>query len=143
MATIRPNDIAPSEEVKYILSTDTFDLAAGGSVESTDRKILTDAEAHPWLKVEYPETEKFDFQRPSHSVPYEDDALAALNSVAFDPEEIRKTEQAKVDAFTGGHPLAVDAGLDQGDEETAGDISVTLAAEENAPSWTGTTTQED
>lgn len=129
MAKISPNENAPAE-VTYILPTATFDLAEGGSFETDDRTVLADAEAHPWLTVTYPELEELDFQRPEKAVPYDEDYLSAAHSVAFDADEIRKVEEAKYEAEASR--LAVDAGLDQGDEEHVGEVGVTLAADDRS-----------
>ena len=52
MATIRPNDNAPDEAVNFSLGSATFSLEAGGSVETDDREVISDAREHPWLTVE-------------------------------------------------------------------------------------------
>jgi hypothetical protein len=67
MATIRPNENAPAGEVKYILPTATFDLADSGEYTTDDRTVLSDAETHPWLEVEYPQVDELSgVQRRSH-----------------------------------------------------------------------------
>lgn len=134
MATIRPNDNAPSGEVKYIFPTETIDLDSGGTHETDSRAVLAAAEAHPWLTVEYPEVEEISVTRQSRSVPYEDDVLAAPNSIAFDPDEIRKAEEAKAEGYAA--PLAVEAGLDQSEEEEVAGTNVTLAADDAADETT-------
>lgn len=128
MATILPNDNAPTESVKYLLGNAEFDLAGGGSYDTDDRLVLSAAEAHPWLKVEYPEVDESLFVTESRTVPYEDDVLSAANSVAFDPAEIKKVEEAKRLGYE--QPLAVDSGLDQGTPKKSGPVAVTLAADE-------------
>ncbi len=130
MATILPNEHAPSESVRYLLANADFELAGGGSYDTDDRAVLGAAEAHPWLKVKYPEVDEALYEAVQRSVPYEDDVLAAPNSIAFDPEEIRKAEEAKRVAF--GAPLAVDSGLDQDKAKKVGPVAVTLAADEPA-----------
>jgi hypothetical protein len=130
MATIRPNDNAPSEETKFIFPTATFDLSSGGSYETDDRALLAAAEVHPWLEVEYPEAEQVSYVRESGSVPYQEDVLSAPNSKAFDADEIRKTEEAKAAVYA--TPTAIESGLDQGKEVEVGDTAVTLAADEAA-----------
>jgi DsbC/DsbD-like thiol-disulfide interchange protein len=130
MATIITNEHAPKEEATYILPTATFDLAQGGSYETDDRRVLSDAEAHPWLEVEYAAEETEVFERPSKSVPYEDDYLSAANSKAFDLDEVRRTEEAKYGGDT--NRLAVDAGLDQNEEvvSESGAFAYTLAGDD-------------
>lgn len=53
MATIRPNDNAPGDTVRFLLGSEEFELAPGGSYETDNRLILSDAEVHPWLNVSY------------------------------------------------------------------------------------------
>src|SRR4051794_36556247 len=110
MATIRPNDNAPAEDVKYLLGNAVVDLAEGGTYETDDRYVIAAAEAHPWLAVEFPDAEELGEVRVSKSVPYSEDVLAAPNSKAFDYDALldeQKTQQAVLDSR-----LAVDAGLD-------------------------------
>ena len=54
MATIKPNEHAPAEEVRYILANEELVLASGGSTDTDDRAVISAAESHPWLEVEYP-----------------------------------------------------------------------------------------
>lgn len=130
MATIRPNDNAPAEEVKYIFSADTFDLAPGGSYETDDRDTLGGAETHPWLEVEYPTADEPAVTSESGSVAPEDDRLANQTPDAFDPEKVAAAEAEKAAANTS--PLAVEAGLDQTQPVTTGvpghEVDLTLAA---------------
>lgn len=127
MATIRPNDNAPAEDVKYIFPTATFDIASGGSYETDDRAILSAAEDHPWLDVEYPEVpEEVAVTREPKSVPYQDDVLAAVNSKAFDLDLVRQAEEEKTAVFA--DHLAIQAGLTQTEPVTEGGIDQTLAA---------------
>ena len=130
MATIRPNSNAPDGEAKYILPTATFDLAAGGSFETDDRVALADAEAHPWLEVDYNIDEQPQFFSGTNAVAYEDDYLSAPNSVAFDPEAIRQVEEEKRGVVS--TPTAINAGLDQGVKNPRGSnrfVNETLAAD--------------
>lgn len=140
MATIRPNDNAPAEAVKYIFPTVTFDLAADGSYETTDRDALAQAEAHPWLSVEYEAVEEAAYTRLSRSVPPSEDPFSASYTgpdanAAFDPERVRAAEEAK--AADAVQPIAVQAGLDQSEDVVEGGVAETLsvdrAAEEVAP----------
>jgi hypothetical protein len=127
MATIRPNDNAPSDAVKYIFPLETFDLAPGGEHETEDRNTLSAAEAHPWLEVEYPEIEELAVTRGSRSVPYSEDVLAAPNSQAFDVEAVRA---ALPDDQRWLPATAVEASLDQGEVVQEGGVALTLAADE-------------
>jgi hypothetical protein len=127
MATIRPNDNAPDEVVHYTLPTAEFDLDAGGSYESDERTVLSAAEDHPWLTVEYPEVDVELYAAPSKSVPYREDPFSEFNDHSNDPAAIEASERAKntVDA----QPLAVEAGLDQHEVVTSDErVDLTLAA---------------
>ena len=130
MATIRPNDNAPSDSVKYIFPLETFDLAPGGDFETDNRNTVAAAQSHPWLEVEIIQPEELASDRESRSVPYEEDVLAAPNSIAFDGDEVRRArgEQGEISAPR----LAVESGLDQGEAVEHGDVAVTLAADETS-----------
>lgn len=142
MATIRPNENAPEQEVHYSLPTVDFDLSGDGSYETNDRQVITDALVHPWLAVEFDEVDTVVYQRPEKSVPYKDDVLSAFNSKANDPEEVRKTEEAKYSETA--QPLAVEAGLDQGTAEVIDNrVAVTLAAEDSDYSESDTAEGEE
>lgn len=128
MATIRPNDNAPDEAVKYIFPLEAFDLVPGDEFKTDDRNTLSAAEAHPWLDVEYEEFPELSETPARKGVPYEDDVLTSPNSIAFDPEEVLKARaefQAIDDSRT-----ALDAGLDQGEVVEKGGVAQTLAADE-------------
>lgn len=129
MATIRTNDHAPDEEAKYILPLETFDLGPGDSFETENRNTISNAEAHPWLEVEYPEfPELGGVGREAGSVAPEDDVLSEENSLAFDREQIAKDNaEAQVTA-----PVAIEAGLDQGESIDQRGVAVTIAAANEA-----------
>jgi hypothetical protein len=55
MAKITHSELAPAEKVVYTLANEQFELTAKGTYESDDPIVLSNAEAHPWLSVEYPE----------------------------------------------------------------------------------------
>lgn len=138
MATIRPNDNAPAEAVKYIFPTATFDLDVDGSYETTDRDVLAQAEAHPWLAVEYEAVEEAAYTRLSRSVPAVEDPFTSVGpgaGDAFDPEKVRAAEEAKAEDAV--QPLAVDAGLDQSEDAVEGGVAESLSvdreSEEVAP----------
>lgn len=127
MATIRPNDNAPDEQVKYCLGNVDFDLGPGDGYETENRTVMADASAHPWLSVEIPQVDEVVVERPSKSVPYEDDVLAAPNTKVWDTEAAKA---AAVDAQREvAAALAVQAGLDQGEPVKEGGVAVTLAAD--------------
>lgn len=126
MATITTNDKAPEGAVKYVFPTETFDLNSGDTKDTLDQELLRAAEAHPWLRVEYPELEELAVTREPTSVPYADDYLSAPNTKAFDPEEVRRVESEKRSATEA--PVAVEAGLVQTEDDHVGNVAVTLAA---------------
>lgn len=128
MATIRPNEHAPAEDVTYILPTATFELGADGSYDTDDRAVIQAASDHPWLAVEFPEVDEEIYQAPSKRVPYEDDPLSAYNDHSNDPELVSETERSKYSGTVA--PLAVEAGLDQGEavSDETGRVDFTLAA---------------
>jgi hypothetical protein len=56
MATIVPNDSAPADFHHLSLANAELDFSSG-PVESDDPVTISNAEAHPWVFVEYPEAE--------------------------------------------------------------------------------------
>lgn len=132
MATIRPNDNAPAEDVTYILPTETFELGAGGSFETEDRATISAAVDHPWLEVEFPEVDAEVYSRPPKSVPYTEDPFSEYNDHSNDPALVEETERSKFGADVA--PLAVESGLDQSEVERAADyVDLTLAAAAEHP----------
>lgn len=140
MAKITHSDLAPDEVVHYDLAGVEFELGGSGkgSYETTDRTVIASAEIHPWLSVEYPKVELIQGQVRSTLADHPElDPLSGVGpnaGIANDPEEIRKIEEAKVEAFA--TPLAVDANLDQGEAVTIGEdgaapVDVTLAADKD------------
>ena len=127
MATIRPNDNAPADSVKYIFPLESFDLAVGGEFETDNRNTIAAATSHPWLDVEAPTVDELSEERDRKSVPYEDDVLTAPNSVAFDLEAVEAAK--RLNATVDENPTAIQSGLDQGEVEEVGPVNVTLAAD--------------
>jgi hypothetical protein len=132
MATISPNDHAPSETVHYSFAGAEFDLEPGGTFETNDPDALENAAAHPWLKVERPvEVAEGGFYGDEH-LAAKDDPLSRFNSVANDPDAVRKALEERFGSEAGVKPLAVDAELDQDKEHFAGKgdrkVAETLAA---------------
>lgn len=128
MATIRPNEHAPNEDITYILPTATFELGVGGEYETDDRAVLSAAVDHPWLEVEFPAVDETIYQAPSKRVPAEEDPLSSLNDRSNDPAAVEETERSKYSATAA--PLAVESGLDQSEvvrDETER-VDLTLAA---------------
>jgi hypothetical protein len=126
MATIRPNENAPAEEVHYTLPSAEFDLGPGGSYESDDRAVAAAAEDHPWLEVEYPQVNAEVYTRPAKSIPYREDPFSEYNDFSNDPARVEETEREKYSATVA--PLAVEAGLDQSEPVSVGNTDLTLAA---------------
>lgn len=132
MASIVPNENHPQETILHSLGgSEYFELSAGGSFETDDRDLLSNASIHPWLDVEYDveETEDFTVARPS--LDPEDDALSSENDPSFDIERVRAAHNAAigVDDHTA---LAVESGLDQNEAVTSDDdkVAFTFAADD-------------
>lgn len=132
MARIVPSDLAPAEEVNYSLGQSEFSLAAGGSHETDDPFLISDAEAHPWLSVERDEEEVVRGEYADISVDPHEDVLSRYTSVAFDRDEVRRViEESR--RHTEADRTAIDAGLDQGKSvEGPQGIDFTLAADNNS-----------
>lgn len=141
MATIRASEKAPAGDLHYVFSTGDFDLSAGGSYETDDQVLLGEARAHPWLEAELDASDVVQFVAPDRQVKPEDDSQSAVNSIAFDSDEIRKVEEAKSENF--GSPTAIDAGLDQGDNVSVGGTAFTFAADEAAEDEVVAPVEED
>jgi hypothetical protein len=142
MPTISHSELAPDEPVRYSLGQAEFQLdGRTKNYETNDPDVLLNAESHPWLVVTYPEVEVIEGAYVEQ-IAREDDPLSALNSIANDPAEIRKVEEAKRAAFA---PVAIDADLNQSEPVTAGVTDVTLeaASEEEAPKRRSTSTQKE
>jgi hypothetical protein len=129
MATIKTSDLAPKEKIKFSLVNDTFDLTPSGTYETNDPAVLANALMHPWLVVDYGKQAAEDPGDLHDSVPYDKDVLSAATSEAFDPKAIERDRRTKEDLPL----LAVDAGLDQNEPETVGEVAVTLAADDTTP----------
>lgn len=139
MAKIVHSDLAPEGKITYNIGQVTFDLTASGSYESDDPAVISSALSHPWLKVEYDKATVIEPHFRSVGVPPADDALAGVNSVAFDPKEIQKALDAAAEVEVA--QTAIDAGEDQGEVIVEGGVAQTLAADKEAAK-SGTTPQE-
>jgi hypothetical protein len=131
MALIVPSELAPAEEVSFSFADGDLALGGGGTYETDNRGLLAEAEAHPWLAVEYDEAEVAVATYRPDSVAPEDDALSALNSEAFDVAAIKR-DRDLVLGDDGASVLALDAGLDQKEVLTSDDgaFNFTLAADD-------------
>lgn len=130
MAKIAHSDLAPAEAVHYVFGHVSFDI--GGrkkNYETEDREVLAAADAHPWLTVTYdvPEVIQGAYVEQLHP---KDDALSAQNSIANNPEEVRKAEEAKASGESPG--VAIDAGKEQTEKVETGGVAETLAADETS-----------
>lgn len=123
MATIKPNENAPAEDVRYLLANEELVLAPGGSTDTEDRLVLAAALEHPWLEVEY-DAAAFEAP-PSYDphVPRSEDPLTYENS-----EALKSPGTAAVQEDV--QPVAIDAGLDQTKAVEEGGVAKTLAADE-------------
>ncbi len=129
MAKIVATDVAPQEEIEYALVGESFTLS-DGSYETDDRDVLVEAEAHPWLSVEWDRDESGEGTYRPDTVAPEDDALSSQNTEAFDPEAIARDREAVL-GTSDAAPLAVESGRDQREVEFQGDVGVTLAADDH------------
>lgn len=134
MAKVTLSELAPDELVRFYGWQVEFELGGSGksSLDTDDRTVIAYAEQHPWLSVEYPKGAQQSYALDTLAEHPERDALSGVGpnaGVPFDPEEIRKVEEAKVEERP---RVALDAGLDQGKDITVGqDVAVTLAADED------------
>lgn len=139
MATISPNDHAPDEAVHYSLANADLDLGPGESFDTNERDILSAADVHPWLTVEYPVLDEADIPHRDPFVPFDEDPLGGLNAeVPFDLDEVIKAEGEKLAEY---QPLAVEPQLDQSEPVVEGGIARTLAADDTSgsKSWSAPT----
>lgn len=133
MARIVPSELAPSEAVHYTFGEAEFDLGGKSdkaAFETTDRELLTNALAHPWLHVEFDEAEQLGGEFIDNQVHAEDDPFSAVGpgaNDAFDPEKIKAAEEAK---GTLVDRVALNAGLDQDEPVFHGSVAVTVAADD-------------
>lgn len=124
MAKIVHSDAAPSESVHYSIGSADFDLSGRKSYETTDSDVISGALVHPWLSVTYDPVEQIQGGYVEQ-VRREDDPMASPNSIANDPVEVRKIEEAK--AANRLNPVALDAGEKQTDVVETGIVAETLA----------------
>lgn len=133
MAKIIPSDLAPDEVVHYSLGAVEFDLggkSGSKSYETDDRAALSNAEAHPWLTVEYDKVEALDPAFYAPSIRPEDDIHSDQGpraGDAFDIEKIKADLESRKQEVS---PLAVQSGLDQSEEVKVGDVAETIAADD-------------
>lgn len=135
MAKIVLSDQAPSgESIHFSLANVDFDLGGSGkgskkSYDTDDRTVLSNAAVHPWLAVEYDQVDEVGLAAPSTQVAPQDDVQSAAGpraNIAFDADEIRKVEEAKVNDV--GAITGLNANLDQDEPVTTGPVAETVAA---------------
>lgn len=140
MAKIVSSDLAPSEAVHYVLGNTEFDIGGSGkgsskSYETDDPVVLSDAEVHPWLAVEYDPVEQVAGAYVEQLAP-QNDHLSVLGETVHpnDPDAAQAAEEAKAEAV-GDTLTAVEAGKPQTEAVTAGGqgdapaVAETLAAD--------------
>jgi hypothetical protein len=131
MAKIVASDEAPKGKVRFSLANEEIEKLP---YKTDDREVLANAEAHPWLSVEYDKAEDLSALAGDLQLRPEDDVLSAQNSVAFDPKAIKDA----LNQEAASDPVAIDAGLDQTKSvETDSGVDLTVAAaEETSPDET-------
>lgn len=128
MATIVPSKQHPDEEVRFALGgSKAFTLSTGGSYESDDREQIALAIEHPWLDVKPGDAEAAVAVYGRETLASKDDVLSAENSVAFDPEAIKRDREAVLGVDE--DRTAIDAGLRQRTVRRTADVALTRAAD--------------
>jgi hypothetical protein len=131
MAQIVTSKEAPDFEVGYALPGTKlveFKLKQGGSYKTDDRVVLAEANAHPWLQVEYDASEAPVYSFRPDTVSSADDVLSAENSEAFEPKFIKRDLEGVL-GTRDDSGTAIQAGLDQDKKSTNGGVNETLAAD--------------
>ena len=126
MAQIVPNENHPQENILHSLGgSDYFELSPGGSFECDDRFVLSNAEAHPWLDVEYEVVEVEDRSEDRPTLDPADDALSYEYYVAHEDDPPAAPAEDNT-------ALAVESGLDQTEAVTSDDdkVAFTFAADD-------------
>jgi hypothetical protein len=129
MAKIVASKIAPDEE--FTVSVGAGLIKPGDT--SDDRQLLIEAEAHPWLNVEYDKVEMLGGDVIPPAVDPKKDPLSIQNPDAqlpFDPEAV-KADTKRVLEVEYLAPAAIDAGLDQDKSIMDGPVAKTLQAAED------------
>ena len=125
MAKIVASDEAPKGKFRFSLANEEIEKLP---YETDDRAVLANAEAHPWLAVEYPEVEELSEVAGDLQLRPEDDVLSAQNSIAFDPKAVKDALAKETES----DPVAIEAGLDQSEVvETDSGVDLTVAAEQD------------
>jgi hypothetical protein len=125
MAKIVLSDIAPEGHTKFTLGADEVEAP----FETNDPVLISNARSHPWLLVE---DEEGAAQPPSYvnTLSPSEDSLSAVNSIANDPDEVRKALEER--GLTAVARTAIDANLDQNEVVELNGVALTVAAEEDA-----------
>jgi hypothetical protein len=128
MAKIVASKIAPDEE--FVVSVGPGLIKPGDTTD--DRTLIIEAEAHPWLDVEYDKVELLGGDVIPPSVDPKKDPLSIQGpnaALPFDPEAV-KADTDKVLVVPTLAPTAIDAGLDQDKNKVEGGVAKTVAADE-------------
>lgn len=125
MATIKSSDLAPSEAVHYTLANAEFDLGGSGkkTFDTTDADVIANALSHPWLIVEFPKADLSAGVYVDQVDPKHDPLSARFEGKIEDAERPDSAGET-----TPIHPVAIDAGEDQGEVVQSGRVAETLAA---------------
>jgi hypothetical protein len=141
MATLKLSADAPQEDVTFGFGQELVELSPGGTFETEDQDIISNAKVHPWLEVEIDQVEVYVSKTAARLDPANDPMTQEGQIVnPNDPDEIRKAEEAK-DSVPEGVVAAVD--------QQTGVVETESVHEEEAPSeglsFTGfnTTTEGD
>jgi hypothetical protein len=121
------SDIAPEGHKRFSLGADEVEAP----FETSDPVLAANAASHPWLKEETSaEAAEAPPSYVNHLKP-EDDVLSAVNSIANDPDEVKKALEAREDVLV--QRTAIDADLDQDKKvETKDGVAETVAAADAA-----------
>lgn len=129
MAKIVLSDVAPKDD------TLSFSLGQESGIEvpyeTDDRELLANANAHPWLEVEYDETQEAGGVFIDNQLSPADDHLSAVNDHSNDPDAVRAEIERRLAEVEDPTPLAVRSGLDQNEPVSVGPVALTLAADED------------
>ncbi|MBA3240086.1 MAG: hypothetical protein H0T60_02575 [Acidobacteria bacterium] len=126
MAKIVLSDKAPEGVKLFSLANAELDLSK--TVQTTDPVVVANANSHPWLEVEPEAAEEYGGGYVERQLDPKDDFLSSANSIAFNPEEIKKIEESKFHAESA--PTAIEAGKDQDKKIVTGGVAETIAADQ-------------
>lgn len=126
---ITASDLAPAEAVHYTFAGVEFDIGGSGrkTFETNDPTVVSNAESHPWLQVEYPKVELVAGSYREQVAPQDDPfTLIGRTQDPNDPDAVREAEEAKSVDF--GQPVVLEAGTAQTEVVVTDGVAETLAA---------------